>query len=408
MANLILLTNFFPYGNQEPYLETEIKYYDDYFDNIIVASLQVREEQLKTRRSFPSPKFKVCYVEKASNIKYILNSVRVLFDKEFYKETYRLASKRQLNPTRFIALMVYLSRSHYEASKLQSQLRRMGIDRTDRTIFYSYRFEYQPYVGLLLKREFPNSSIICRGHGYDLHEYRHPGRYIPLRESLLDNIDKAVMIGHNGIEYLDSEHPGHSDKIVLSRLGTLDHGIGPVPSGECIRIVSCSAIVKVKRLHLIIESLSPIKDRKIEWHHYGSGPLESEIKKMADEKLGDNIRCIFHGHVDNVLMMREYEQQAFDTFVNVSSSEGVPVSIMEAMSFGIPILATDVGGTSEIVTDGYSGSLLPKEFDAIQFREGLIRIYENKAMRTNARNEWNEKSNADRLYPSFIESILLS
>ena len=42
--------------------------------------------------------------------------------------------------------------------------------------------------------------------------------------------------------------------------------------------------------------------------------------------------------------------QPIDIFINVSSSEGLPVAIMEAISFDIPIIATNVGGTSEIVT----------------------------------------------------------
>ena len=36
-------------------------------------------------------------------------------------------------------------------------------------------------------------------------------------------------------------------------------------------------------------------------------------------------------------------------FINLSSSEGIPVSIMEAQSFGIPVIATNVGGSGEIV-----------------------------------------------------------
>ena len=44
-----------------------------------------------------------------------------------------------------------------------------------------------------------------------------------------------------------------------------------------------------------------------------------------------------------------YRRNRVDLFISLSSSEGLPVSMMEAISFGIPILATDVGGVSEIV-----------------------------------------------------------
>ena len=50
-----------------------------------------------------------------------------------------------------------------------------------------------------------------------------------------------------------------------------------------------------------------------------------------------------------------YAKTPLDLFINVSESEGIPVSIMEAMSFGIPAIATNVGGTNEIVNqkNGY-------------------------------------------------------
>lgn len=48
-------------------------------------------------------------------------------------------------------------------------------------------------------------------------------------------------------------------------------------------------------------------------------------------------------------VMNYYKEHHFDVFINMSTNEGVPVSIMEAASFGIPIIATNVGGTSEIV-----------------------------------------------------------
>ena len=48
--------------------------------------------------------------------------------------------------------------------------------------------------------------------------------------------------------------------------------------------------------------------------------------------------------------------------MNVSESEGIPVSIMEASSFGIPVIATNVGGVGEIVENGYNGLLLNKDF----------------------------------------------
>ena len=61
-------------------------------------------------------------------------------------------------------------------------------------------------------------------------------------------------------------------------------------------------------------------------------------------------------------MLNWFENNSVDVFVNVSSSEGLPVSIMEAFSFGVPVVATKVGGIPEIV-DEKCGILIPKEFE---------------------------------------------
>lgn len=73
MKTLILLTNGFPYGTWEPYLETEVNYYQTVFDRIYVCSLQIRKEH-KEKRSLPES-FKVIPVYYAPRYIYLLHSL---------------------------------------------------------------------------------------------------------------------------------------------------------------------------------------------------------------------------------------------------------------------------------------------------------------------------------------------
>lgn len=411
--NLILLTNFFPYGSGEPYLETEVKYYDDFFDKVYVCSLQLRPKDLESCRKLPSEKFKILPIPKAANIVYLLYAFRVLGDKNLYRELWKLVGEHRLNFKRIVQLFVYLSRSYYEVGKIRNWLKTEGVlHGQSKGALYAYRFEYQPYAALILKRSLPNYSILARGHGFDLYEFRHEGGYIPLREFLLDNLDYTVMIAKNGINYLSEKYPAHMSNVVLSRLGTIDYGLGPVPpKNGPIRIVSCSTIDNIKRVELIVEALAQIKDVAVVWDHYGDGPKRGFVEAMAKRDLGSNIQYKFHGFIDNPSLMKKYSQVPYHMFLNVSISEGVPVSIMEALSFGIPTIATDVGGTSEIVFDQKNGFLLPANFELSLLVQRIIDVYQDTSsskclLRHEARKSWKENYSAEVNYLDFISKYL--
>ena len=103
-------------------------------------------------------------------------------------------------------------------------------------------------------------------------------------------------------------------------------------------------------------------------------------------------------------MIGHYLHHPVDIFVNGSASEGLPVSIMEAISFNIPVIATNVGGTNEIVTSE-SGVLLDPHFSAQELADQIVRVYEHKD-RFHPRRLWEEKFNAGKNYPRFISQIL--
>lgn len=412
-TTLILLSNFFPYGNAEPYLETEVKYYSQYFERIYVASLQLRKKDLQAVRSLPSEKFKVLPIPKTANWVYFLNSIRVLTDKNLYGEIRRLLRNRRLSVNRIISLFVYLSRSYYEARKIIQWLREEKVigEHDNKGVIYSYRFEYQPYVGLLIKDQVHDYKLIARGHGFDLYEDRRKNNYIPLREILLDRLDETIMIAQDGVDYLMKKYPEYAHKIMLSRLGVSDNGLGPVESRNAgIRIVSCSTITEVKRIDLIVKALAEVEHTTVYWDHYGEGKLYTEIKDLASRILPHNIECHFHGYVNNNELLNIYRRKVYHIFLNVSSSEGIPVSIMEAMSFGIPSIATNVGGTSEILENQYNGILLPCDFKPIELAKKIEDFAEMDEtdyirFRENARSTWNEKYSAERNYTEFLKYL---
>lgn len=102
-----------------------------------------------------------------------------------------------------------------------------------------------------------------------------------------------------------------------------------------------------------------------------------------------------------------YRNNSVTWFISVSLHEGTPLSIIEAISFGIPAIATDAGATSEIVnpTNGY---VLPLEITADRLAELISSdrsdTYHSK--RTNAYATWKERFNAEKNSKDMIDRML--
>jgi glycosyltransferase involved in cell wall biosynthesis len=119
---------------------------------------------------------------------------------------------------------------------------------------------------------------------------------------------------------------------------------------------------------------------------------------------------IFHGLTDNQKVIGFYKSNEINYFINVSLSEGLPVSIMEAMSFGIPTIATNVGGTGDLVTDD-NGRIIDVDMSASDLANILmeeISLPENEYMkkRENARQSWEMNFSADNNYAEWCKNIL--
>jgi glycosyltransferase involved in cell wall biosynthesis len=178
-----------------------------------------------------------------------------------------------------------------------------------------------------------------------------------------------------------------------------------------INIASCSFIVPVKRIHLIIEALSKIDSINIHWTHIGDGSEREYIESLANNLLGGkkNIIYQFIGFLDNESVKKVYNENHFDYFISTTESEGLPVSMMEAISFGIPVIATAVGGVPEIVTKK-TGVLLDPDNCVEELVSALYHLNnmancEKQALRESCRRYWENNFMADRQYAKFIDGL---
>lgn len=111
----------------------------------------------------------------------------------------------------------------------------------------------------------------------------------------------------------------------------------------------------VKGIHHFLEAARTIVETRedVVFMIVGDGPLESVLKEMAQE-LGIHDHVFFLGFREDAIEVLSI----MDVFVLTSLHEGIPLSLLEAMYLGLPVVATRVGGMPEVVEDGRSGLLV--------------------------------------------------
>ena len=105
-------------------------------------------------------------------------------------------------------------------------------------------------------------------------------------------------------------------------------------------------------------------------HILGDGPEKERLHKLCEDSPLNEL-VVFHGYVEDT---DKYASE-IDLALLPSAGEGIPLSLLETMRFGIPCVATDRGGIPEIVTSGENGILIPYK-DEKELVEAIIKISE--------------------------------
>lgn len=412
MNKLLFLT-----GNADsPFIRNEIGILKDFFDDICLisytASEECFEEILKKNgvRGYIIPKWNFTY-------RTIKNYIKWLSLKHVKSEIRKYTNLSIKGVKSFFYICYYGMYVVNSYKFLENEL----INKTDDCNIYLYAFwlSRPSYMAAYLKKLYQKkiTKVIARGHGYDLYEERTSIKYLPFRQFISANMDEIHFISNNGKSYYKDKicvKYGITDppKLYLNYLGTYNtSGIKKVIRDKTeVVIVSCASIVPVKRLDLIIDFLSSIKGISMRWIHIGGGKMLDDIKQLANDKI-PHIEARFYGNVDNEAILTIYSREDVDFLINMSDSEGLPVSIMEAMSAGIPVIARNVGGISEIV-DNENGCLLEgtgiKEKDIV--RQFILMRIENvckyRKFSENAVRTWKDNYSAEVNYRKFCEEIV--
>lgn len=411
---LVLLTKTYPFDKGEEFIEDEVPVLAKAFDRLIILPTSTSDAPEQTRAV---PENATVLHIPASNVKWALPGAALSYlpftaCRGYAGPQERAAVKGSLKRRGFLSYFLAKSEAVYrEASRL---LAGCTLNQYDGITFYSYWFYDVALAAIRLRDDYASQAkvrAVSRAHRYDLYPERNATGYLPLRPYLLEHIDRVYPCSADGSQTLTEPFPACRTKVETAYLGTRDFGLGPEPQGNELHLVSCCHISPVKRVELLAQSFALMKDSglSLHWTHFGGGDGLDALKAYAAEHLSF-MDCQFAGPVKNEALMAYYQQHPVDLFINTSSSEGLPVSIMEACSFGIPAIATDVGGTSEIVLEGKTGFLLPADFSPQSLADQIgsfarLSQEERHALRANCREVWQKNFCGEQNFTRFASAI---
>lgn len=174
-----------------------------------------------------------------------------------------------------------------------------------------------------------------------------------------------IELNRNGIDLDDVEHRViHEDNPVLR-----------LKDSKVLKIVCVGQVSPLKGTQLLIDALAEIKDRIPPFHVFLVGDYVLDKYKQFHQNLVGKIST--HG-LDEHVTLTGWRSDAIeitslcDLLIHPSLTEGVPKAVIEGMALGKPIIATDVGGTAELLT--YNNGLLIKPGSVEELKNAILQI----------------------------------
>ena len=256
------------------------------------------------------------------------------------------------------------------------QLKKLVVDRQ---IDVVHAHDYKTNLLALLLSHACGVRALSTVHGWTGHSARERYCYYPTDKRILSRFPRLIAVSTDIAQELVNH--GAPPARVTTVLNGIDHqhftrdltkvaaaraALGAKP-GEFV-IGAVGRLEPQKRFDILLDAFKRIHTERPSTRLViaGDGSLKNALTAQRDA-LGLHDHCTLTGHVDDVISLHH----AFDLFAQSSDYEGTPNAVLEAMAMETPIVATEAGGTAELVYDGQHGRVIPigrveRLIDAIQ------------------------------------------
>ncbi len=399
---LVLFTSEFPCGNGEPFLVNEFNILKEKFKKIIIFPTKYSKENLMPLGPNVSVENIETYINEKGN-KTIFFTNLPLIGLIIIRELFY--SKKKLT---FLKNIREFNSYLVNAIGLSRQIRAfVNKGAFDNALYYSFWMNNRALALAVLKHQNSISNFIFRTNGFDLYENQTKYNYIPFRPFIFKEANKMFSVSKKGAAYM-KEVGVNINNIAHSYFGTQDLGISVFDPKNKFTIFTCSDLRRIKRADRMVDILKNISF-PVKWIHLGDKGDSEKVFYEKIKSLPANVEFELHERKKEYNeVLQFFKTHHINVFVLLSSTEGIPVSLIEAISFGIPIMATDVGGISEVISSD-NGILIEKEFKdeavakkIIEFSTGEMNTED---FRKKVRADWEKRFSAKNNYETFYKQI---
>lgn len=247
--------------------------------------------------------------------------------------------------------------------------------------------------------KFYNKKVVYHCHGAEFKIFTSKNKDVVVK--MLHKCDCVVCLSESWKKWFEEECGCERVEIIKNVISNpvIEYARNENKNSNDVNILFLGELGKRKGIYDLLDVLADMKDSNVKLMFGGNGEVDKVISRITE--LGIKEKTVYLGWVSGAEKIDVFN--IADIFVLPSYNEGLPISILEAMSYGLPILSTTVGGIPEIVENGVNGFLVePGDKNALlEFLEVLVL---NKTKRL----EMGEKSRlvvADHL-PNSVESQL--
>ena len=257
-----------------------------------------------------------------------------------------------------------------------SSVRRLVRDRSiDIVHAHEYKTDLLAWWLAWVEGVIPMSTV----HGWSGETWRELFLYYPADRLVLSRFPKVIAVSSEIHERLI--RAGVPPERIATVLNAIDHRLfqrdrlreasyrrGLGFEANDIVIGTVGRLERGKGLEMLIDAVADVRRTRadVRLAIVGDGSLRQALEERAHSLFPDGV-CVFLGHQPDVIAAHH----AFDLFVHPSDHEGTPNAVLEAMALETPTVATDAGGTSELMHGGIHGLIVPCQ-DRAALTEGMI------------------------------------